>query len=83
MDSAVFMERYGYKALLVLSILMVVAIAAAVSTTILNLLKEFGGYMALLIILGIVIYVLLSRGRGKNERAEVERQTYERGLKRY
>ncbi len=83
MDSAVFMERYGYKALLLLSILIIVAIAAAVSTTILNLLKEFRGYMALLIILGIVIYVLLSRGRAKNERAEVERRTYERGLKRY
>ena len=83
MDSATFMERYGYTALLVVAVLVVIGIFAAASSTLLALLKEFGGYMAVLIVIGIVLYVLLSRGRGREENAKIERENYERGLRRY
>ena len=83
MDSATFMERYGYTALLIVAALVVIGIFAAVSSTFLALLREFGGYMVALIVIGIVIYVLLSRGRGRNRNAETERENYERGLRRY
>jgi len=83
MDSATFMERYGYTVLLVVAVLVIIGIFAATGSTLLALLREFGGYMALLIIIGIILYVLLVRGRGRNRNAETERENYERGLRRY
>jgi len=83
MDSAVFMERYGYKMLLGVTVLVVLGVLAAVSTTIYNLFKEFGGYMALVLLIGIILYVLFGRRKTKENRGEVERKAYEKGLKRY
>ena len=83
MDLATFMERYGYTALLVVAVLVVIGIFAVAGSTLLALLKEFRGYMAVLIVIGIILYVLLARGRGRNRNAEVERENYERGLRRY
>jgi hypothetical protein len=83
MDSAVFMERYGYRILLGATILLIAGIIVAASGTLYNLIKEFGGYMVLIIVAGIVVYVLISRGRSRNEKADVERGVYENGLRRY
>ncbi|WP_457751078.1 hypothetical protein [Thermococcus sp.] len=83
MDSAIFMERYGYRILLGVAILVLLGVIAAASTTIYNLFKEFGGYMALILLIGIILYVLFSRGKTKENRGEVERKAYEKGLKRY
>ncbi len=83
MDWAVFMERYGYKILLGLAVLVLLGVLAAVSTMVYNLFKEFGGYMALVLLVGIILYVLFSRGKTKENLGEVEKKAYEKGLKRY
>ena len=83
MDWAVFMERYGYKILLGLAVLVLLGVLAAVSTTIYTLFKEFGGYMALVLLVGIILYVFFSRGKTKENLGEIEKKAYEKGLKRY
>jgi predicted lipid-binding transport protein (Tim44 family) len=70
MDFDLFMERYGYKILLVLGALVVLAIFGTFVAGILAMMKVYGLYVGLAILVGAAVYAFTATRRSSQAYAE-------------
>ncbi|WP_145955349.1 hypothetical protein [Thermococcus henrietii] len=81
MDGATFMERYGYGILLAVAVIVIVVVLASVFALITGVVAEFGTAFAVIVLVGVLLYVLMSRRKAVDVNAEERRKIYERGEK--